>query len=97
MSPTTSTIKELGEAVVTVSNSDIAKLETLQERQTPLKVPSDRRGPQNSDKVLEERIQIHIMEHTRKTKADKKMKHQRRERGSGVSSSRSKILGAILK
>ena len=43
VSPTTSTIKELGKSVVTVRNSDIAKFGTQLERQTPLKAYADRR------------------------------------------------------
>ena len=40
----TSTIKEPGKPMVTVRNSDIAKLGTQLERQTPLKAYADRRG-----------------------------------------------------
>ena len=64
--PTTSTIKEPGKPAVTVRKSDIAKLGTLQERQTPLKVYADRRGPRTEEKLVEELIQSHIIENTRK-------------------------------
>ena len=38
VSSTTSTINEPGKTILTVTNSEIAKFGTLQERQTPLKV-----------------------------------------------------------
>ena len=60
VSPTTSTIKEPGKQVVTVRNSDIAKFGTQLERQTPLKVYADRRGPRSGEKVVEELIHSHI-------------------------------------
>ena len=94
LSPFTSINKEPGKAVVTIRNSDIAKFGPLLERQTPLKLYADRRGPRNSEKLLVERIQSRIKEHTRKIKGDKKMKHRQREPGSGVSSSRSNIARA---
>ena len=95
VSPTTSTIKEPGKQVVTVRNSDIAKFGTELERQTPLKVYVDRRGPRSGEKVVEELIHSHIKEFTRKQKGDKKMKHRKREQGSGVSSQRSNISRAM--
>ena len=95
VSPTTSTIKEPGKQIVTVRNSDIAKFGTHQERQTPLKVYADRRGPRAGEKVVEELIHSHIKEFTRKQKGDKKMKHRKREPGSGVSSQRSNISRAM--
>ena len=95
VSPTTSTIKEPGKQVVTVRNSDIAKFGTKLERQTPLKVYADRRGPRSGEKVVEELIHSHIKEFTRKQKGDKKMKHRKREPGSGVSSQRSNISRAM--
>ena len=81
VSPTTSTFKELGKPVVTVKNS-----ETELERQTPLKAYADRRGPRSGEKLVEELIQSHVKEFTRKQKGDKKMKHRKRDPGSGVSS-----------
>ena len=49
VSPTTSTFKEPGKPVVTVTNSDIAKFGTQLERQTPLKAYADRRGPRSGE------------------------------------------------
>ena len=95
VSPTTSTIKEPGKQVVTVRNINIAKFGTQLERQTPLKVYADRRGPLSGEKVVEELIHSHIKEFTRKQKGDKKMKHRKREPGSGVSSQRSNISRAM--
>ena len=95
VSPTTSTIKEPGKQVVTVRNSDIAKFGTKLERQTPLKVYADRRGPRSGEKFVEELIHSQIKEFTRKQKGDKKMKHRKREPGSGVSSQRSNISRAM--
>ena len=92
---TTSAIKEPGKPVVTVRNSEIGKFGTLQERQTPLKVYADRRGPRIGENLVEEHIQSHIKQFTQKIKGDKKMKHRRREPGSGVSSSRSNISRAM--
>ena len=95
VSPTTSTIKEPGKPVVTVRNSDIAKFGTQLERQTPLKAYADRKGPRSGEKTVEELIHSHIKEFTRKQKGDKKMKHRRREPGSGVSSTKSNISRAM--
>ena len=91
VSPTTSNIKEPGKPIVTVRNSDIAKFGTKLERQTPLKAYADRRGPRSGEKILEELIHSHIKEFIRKQKRDKKIKHRKREPGSGVSSSKSNI------
>ena len=87
---TTSTIKEHGKTVLTVRNSNITMFGILQEQQIPLKVHADRRGPQNCKKHIEERIQSHIKEFTRRIKSEKKIKHQIRD-----SSSRSNIAGAM--
>ena len=95
VSPTTSTIKEPGKQVVTVRNGDIAKFGTKLERQTPLKVYADRRGPRSGEKVVEELIHSHINEFTRKQKGDMKMKHRKREPGCGDSSQRSNISRAM--
>ena len=95
VSPTTSTIKEPGKQIVTVRNSDIAKFGTHQERQTPLKVYADRRGPRSGEKTVEELIHSHIKEYSRKQKGDKKMKHRKRAPGSGVSSQKSNISRAM--
>ena len=95
VSPTTSTIKEPGKPIVTVRNSDIAKFGTQLERQTPLKAYADHRGPRSGEKIVEELIHSHIKEFTRKQKGDKKMKHRKREPGSGLSSSTSNISRAM--
>ena len=76
VSPTTSTIKEPGKPEVTARNSDIAKFGTQLEWQTPLKAYADRRGPRSGEKLVEELIQSHVKEFTRKQKKDKKMKHR---------------------
>ena len=91
VSPTTSTIKEPGKPIVTVRNSDIAKFGIQLERQTPLKAYADRRGPRSGEKIVEELIQNNIKEFNRKQKGHKKMKHRKREPGSGVSSTKSNI------
>ena len=91
VSSTNSTIKEPGKPVVTVRNSDIAKFGTQLERQIPLKAYADRRGPPSVKKLVEELIQSHVKEFIRKQKGDKKMKHRKRDPGSGVSSSKSNI------
>ena len=95
VSPTISTIKEPGKPVVTVRNSDIAKFGTQLERQTPLKTYADRRGPRSGEKLVEELIQSHVKEFTRKQKGDKKMKHRKRDQGSGVPSSKYNISRAM--
>ena len=95
VSTTTSTIKELGKPVVTVRDSDIATFGFSQERQTPLKVYADRRGQRTGEKLVEELMQSHIKKSTRKNKGDKKMKHRKRDPGSGVSSSKSNISRAM--
>ena len=95
VSPTTSTIKEPGKAIVTVRNSDITHFGTVQERQTLLKVYADRWGPMTCDNFVEEQIQNHIKHFSRKLKRDKKMRHRKRDPGSGVSSSRSNTSRAM--
>ena len=95
VSATTSTINEPGKQIVTVGNSDVAKFGTAQERQTPLKVYADRRGTRTCEKLVDEQIQSHIKQFTRKLKGDKKMKHRKRDPGSGLSSSRSNISRAM--
>ena len=95
VSPTTSTIKEPGKPVVTIGNSDIAKLETQLVRQTQLKAYADRRGPRSGEKIVKELIQSHAEEFTRKQKGGKKMKHRKRDPGSGFSSSKSNISRAM--
>ena len=87
--------KEPGKAIVTVRNSEIARFGTIHERQTPLKVYADRCGPRTSERLIEERIQSHVKQFTRKLKGDKNMKYRRRELGSGESSLRSNISRAM--
>ena len=72
VSPNTSNIKEPGEPIVTVRNSDIAKIGFLQERQTPLKVYADRRGPRTGKKLAEEQIQSDINSSQGKSKWTKR-------------------------
>ena len=95
VSPTTSTILEPGKTIVTLKKSDIAKFGTLQEKQTPVRVYADRQGPRRAEKMIDEQIQSHIKEFTRKLKGDKKIKNRRREPCNGDSSSRSNILRAM--
>ena len=47
------------------------------------------------EKLVEELIQSHVKEITRKQKGEKKMKHRKRDPGSGVSSSKSNISRAM--
>ena len=77
VSPTTSTIKEPGKPIVTVRNSDIAKFGTQLERQTPLKAYADRRGPGSGENLVEELIQSHVKEYTRKEKRGQKYEAQK--------------------
>ena len=91
VNPTTSTIKEPGKPIVTVRNSDVAKFGTLQERQTPLIVYAERRGPRLGETLVEENIQSHIKKLQKKINGDKKMKLRKREPGSEASSIKSKI------
>ena len=95
VSPTTSTTKEPGKPVVTVRNSDVAKFGTQLERRTPLKAYADRRGPRSGEKLMEEIIRSQVKEFARKQKGDKKMKHRKRDPGSGVSSSKSNLSRAM--
>ena len=95
VSPKSSTIKEPGKPIVTVPNSDIAKFGTQLERQTPLKWYANRREPRSSKKSVDKLTQCHMKEYTRKQKGDKKMKHRKRDPGSGVPSSKSNISYAM--
>ena len=52
VSPTKLSIKEPGKTLVTVGNSDIGKFGMLHERQIPLKVYTDRRGPRTVEKLV---------------------------------------------
>ena len=89
----TSVIREPG-AIVTVRNSDIEKIGTREERKTKLTEYINRRGPRTHEKPTEAKILSHIKECTRIQKGDRKMKHRKRETGSGVSSNKSNIARA---
>ena len=90
----TSVIREPGKMEVTVRNSDIAKFGTREERKTKLTEYINRRGPRTHKKTTEAKILSHIKESTRIQK-DRKMKHRKRETGSGVSSNKSNIARAM--
>ena len=90
----TSVIREPGKIEVIVRNSDIAKFGTRDERKTKLMDYVNRRGPR-IHKTTEAKILSHIKESTRVQKGDRKMKHQKRETGSGVSSNKSNIACAM--
>ena len=91
----TSVIREPGKMEVTVRNSDIAKFGTREERKTKLTEYINRRGPRTHEKTTEAKILRHIKECTRIQKGDRKMKHRKRETGSGVSSNKSNIARAM--
>ena len=80
---------------LTVRNSDIAKFGTREERKTKLTEYINRRGPRTHEKTTEAKILSHIKESTRIQKGDRKMKHRKRETGSGVSSNKSNIARAM--
>ena len=56
---------------------------------------ADRRGQRTAEKLVGEKVQNHTKKFTRKLKEDKKVKHERREPGRGVSFSRSNIERAL--
>ena len=91
----TSVIREPGKMEVTVRNSDIAKFGTREERKTKYTEYINRRGPRTHEKTTEAKILSHIKESTRIQKGDWKMKHRKRETGSGVSSNKSNIARAM--
>ena len=91
----TSVIREPGKMEVRVHNSDIAKFGTREERKTKLTEYINRRGPRTHEKTTEAKILSHIKESTRIQKGDRKMKHRKRETGSGVSSNKSNIARAM--
>ena len=82
---------EPGKVDVTVRNSDIAKFGTRDERKTKLMEYVNCRGPRIHDKSTEAKIFSHIKESIRIQKGDRKMKHRKRETGSGLSSTKSSI------
>ena len=87
----TSVIREPGKMEVTVRKSDIAKFGIREERKTKLTEYINRRGPRTHEKTTEAKMLSHINESTRIQKGDRKMKHRKRETGSGVSSNQSNI------
>ena len=91
----TSVIREPGKLEVTVRNSDIAEFGTQDERKTKLMEYVNRRGPRTHEKTTEAKIFSHIKESTRIQKGDRKMKHRKRETGSGVSSNKTNIARAM--
>ena len=91
----TSVIREPGKVEVTVRNSDIAKFGTRDERKTKLMEYLNRRVPRIHEKSTEAKIFSHIKMSTRIQKGDRKMKHRKRETGSGVSSTKSNIARAM--
>ena len=91
----TSVIREPEKVEVTVRNSDIVKIGTHDERKTKLMEYVNRRGPRIHEKTTEAKIFSHIKESTRIQKGDRKMKHCKRETGSGVSSNKSNIARAM--
>ena len=92
----TSVISEPGKVEVTVRNSDIAKFGTREERKTKLMEYVNRRR-RIHEKSTEAKIFSHIKESTRIQKGDRKMKHRKRETGTGrgVSSTKSNIARAM--
>ena len=91
----TSVIREPGKVEVTVRNSDNAKFGTRDERKTKLMEYVNRRGPRTHEKTTEAKIFSHIKESTRIQKGDRKMKHRKRETGSGASSNKPTIARAM--
>ena len=91
----TTVIREPGKMEVTVRNSDIAKFGTREERKTKSTEYINRRGPRTHEKTTEAKILSHIKESTRIQRGDRKMKHRKRETGSGVSSNKSNIARAM--
>ena len=80
---------------MTVRNSDVAKFGIGIERKTKLMDHVDRRGPRIHEKTTEAKIFSHIKESTHVQKDERKMKHRKRETGSGVSSNRSNVARAM--
>ena len=80
---------------MTFQNSDIAKFGTRDERKTKLMDYVNCRGPRIHEKTTEAKILSHIKESTCVQKIDRKMKHRKRETGSGVSSNKSNTARAM--
>ena len=90
-----SVMRETGRLEVTVRNSDIAKFGTCDERKTQLMAYVNRRGPRVHEKSTEAKNLSHTKEFTRNQRGDRKMKHRKRDTGSGVSSNKSNIARAM--
>ena len=78
----TSIIHEPRKLDVRVRNRDIAKVGTRDERKTKRQDYTNRRGPRLLDKSTEAKIISHTKEFTRIQKADRKMKHRKRDTAS---------------
>ena len=87
----TSVIREPGKLEVTVINSDIIKFGIRDERKTKLTKHINRRGPRVHEKSTEAKLRSYTKEFTRIQKGNRKMKHRKRDTGSGVSSNESNI------
>ena len=84
-------MKEPGKSMVTVRNNDTAKTGTQRELQTPLKLCADCHGHKTSNKLVEKKIRSHGKEFIRTINGHKKMKHKKRNAGTGVSSLKSDL------
>ena len=91
----TSVIREPWKLEGTVSKSDIAKFGTHDERKKQLMDYLNRRGPCVHEKPTEAKILSHTKEFTRIQKGDRKMKHRKRDTGSGVSSNKLNVARAM--
>ena len=88
-------IREPGKLEITVRNSDIAHFGTSDERKTKLMDYAYRRGPRVHEKLTEAKILSHTNEFTRIQKGARKLKHRKRDTGSGNSSNKSNIARAM--
>ena len=79
----------------------LQKTGTQHELETPLKLCVDCHGHKTSNKLVEKKIRSHVKEFIRTINGDKKMKHKKRNAGTGVSSLKSDFEramgGGILK
>ena len=91
----TSVICEPWKLESTVSKSDIAKFGTHDERKMQLMDHLNRRGPCVHEKPTEAKILSHTKDFTRIQKDDRKMKHRKRDTGSGVSSNKLNVARAM--
>ena len=91
----TSVIREPEKLEVTVRNSDIAKFGTRDERKTKLMDYVNCRETCVHEKSTEAKILSHTEEFSRIQNGDRKMKHRKRDTGSGVSSDKSNFARAM--